>query len=209
MLVLYNRCVEIRWELPFCGGSMLEFFKKIFSVNLNEYSYININLEINKVVLAATAAFIIGIVIMSNYRRNVRTVALQLTRHGAESEETSKTLAELGLGSNKAIIKLLSPGAMLTKFVARVGEVTNNYEDYVTMSKEEKKNLEKIDYNEARFYIREEHRAKIEDFVGKYDVSIQSIVVSCVLVGVIGISVILAMPEILNTINSIIKSVKM
>ena len=186
---------------------MLEFLKKCFAVNLNEYAYINVDLEINKAVLITVIALIVSVIFVDLYRGNVRLLALQLTRHSAYSEENAKTLGELGLADNSFVKRLLSSDSMILKTVNRVGAVKHEYEEYVALSKEEKKNLDKIDFTTARFYVSDENKARVEGFVDKYVTSTQRTIFSCVFIAIVGACIMVAMPEILNGINLLLKSV--
>ena len=46
---------------------MIEFFRDCFSLNLKNYENLRIDLEINKVLLIAFSALIIGIVLFNMY----------------------------------------------------------------------------------------------------------------------------------------------
>ena len=74
---------------------MLEGLKKCFDINLNDYENINFSLEINKAVLGAFVAIIVGVIFLNAYRGSMRFMIMQLTRHSATSEENAKTLKEL------------------------------------------------------------------------------------------------------------------
>ena len=186
---------------------MLEFLKKCFAVNLNEYAYINVDLEINKAVLIMVIALIMSVVFVDLHRGNIRLLVLQLTRHNADSEENAKTLTELGLADNSFVKRLLISDSIITKIVTRVGAVKHGYEEYIALSKEERKNLDKIDFTSARFYIDEENKVRAEGIVEKYITSTQRTIFSCVFIAIVGACIMVAMPEILNGINLLLKSV--
>ena len=186
---------------------MLEVFKRCFSVNLNEYENINIDLEINKAVVIASVVFALFVVFFNTYRAGIRTMVHQLIRHGARSEESAKTLSELGLKDNRIIKPLLMGDTLLTKVVGRVGEKRYTYDEYKKLSKAEKE--DKIDFSGARFYIREDQTDRAEKIVERYAVSTVRTVITCVLIGIVCICIIACMPGILNIVNSLLDSIKM
>ena len=187
---------------------MFEILKKCFSINLNDYEYINVDLEINKVVFGTFVALIISIIVFNLYRGNIKRVVSQLARHGAKSEDKAKTLAELGLDKSRAIKKLLSGENMLTKVVGRVGESVYGYDEYMALTKEEKKESDEFDVSEARFYIREEQADRAANIIEKYNTSAQRTAVACVFAAIVGVCLILSMPGILNVINNLLQNAK-
>jgi hypothetical protein len=122
----------------FKGGYMLDSLKKWFMINLSDYENINFSLEINKVVLGACIALMLGIIFLNVYRSNMRLMIMQLTRRKATCEENAKTLKEMGLADSYVIKRLLTGNNTLTKIVARVGAAEYDYETYKAMSKEER-----------------------------------------------------------------------
>ena len=180
---------------------MLEILKKYFEINLDNYKNINFSLEINKVILGACFVMMIGIIYLGVYRKNTRLMVMQLTRHGAKNEESAKTLKELRLADSRGIKKLLSKHNILSMTVARVGEQKYDYETYVAMSKKERKAAEKIDFDTARFYIKEEETNRAGFIIERYDVTVTKTVLSCLLVAIICGILIVCMPAILDTVD--------
>lgn len=188
---------------------MFEVLRECFAINLNDYENINFSLEINKVVLGVSIALVLGIIFLSLYRGNIRLVVMQLTRHGAQSEESAKKLSELGLEKSVFVKYLLSGNNALTKVVARVGEKKYSYEDYVALSKEERKESEKINFENAAFYIKEEEKNLVMTIMEKYSASVTRTALASVFVVIICVCVIACMPGILNVINKTLGSIKM
>jgi hypothetical protein len=186
---------------------MFEVLKKIFAINLNDYENINVSLEINKAILGAFIALVVGVIMLDIYRGCTRTVIMQLVRHGAKTKEDAKTLSELKLENSRVTKKLLSGHNMLTRIVARVDEKEYGYDEYKALSKEEKKELEKIDFANARFYIREKSADRAAFITERYVTSVPRTVASCVFVAIICICVIACMPEILRLINNLLKTI--
>jgi hypothetical protein len=191
------------------GGYMFEVLKKCFSINLNEYKYIGVDLEINKIILCTAVVLMACIVVFNTYRANIKLTVSQLVRHKAKDEESAKTLSELGLDTSRAIKKLLGKDNMLTKIVARCGEKKYGYDEYMALSDEEKKECEEFDVTESRFYIREEYSLHATNVIDKYGTSVGRTILSCVLVAIISISLFLSMPGILNVLNNLLKNTKM
>ena len=143
------------------------------------------------------------------YRGNIRLVVVQLRRHNANSEETAKTLSELGLDKSVIVKRLFLGNNVLTKVVARVGEKKYSYEEYIKLSKEEKAQSEKIDFDTAMFYIKEQESDLAMSITEKYTTSIMRTVLASVFVGIMCICIIACMPGILNIVNNLLGSAKM
>ena len=181
---------------------MLKIFKDCFSVNLNEYDNIRVNLEINKVILVAFFVLIIGIILFNSYRRNIRLAVSQLIRHGAKTQENAKTVGELGLGNVAPIKRMLLGENLLTRIVARVGDRRYEYDEYKALTKEEKEKISTGDFATARFYIREDKLYLAEEVTARYESSLVNTVIACVFVAIVCVCLIACMPGILNVINN-------
>ena len=184
---------------------MLGVIEKHFSINLNDYDAIGFNLEINKVVLGTFVALILGVIFLNAYRGNIRIMVMQLTRHNAKSEDSAKTLKELGLHNSKYLKRLLSSDNEMTRIVGRVGEVKYTYEEYKALSKKEKRSRVSIDFDEAKFYLREVETDRIAKVIDKYNVSLMRTVATCVFFAIFCGCIIACMPELLNIINNMLK----
>jgi hypothetical protein len=185
---------------------MFKVLKECFSSNLNDYDNIGINREINKVILGAVIALIVGVIFLNVYRGNIKLVVTQLTRHKSKSEEDAKTLTELGLDNNRITKWMLSRENLLTKIVGRKGEKKYGYEEYKALTKKERIEAEKFDINTAEFYIREEQRDLAKGAMERYGTSIMHTTMTCVFIAIISVCVIASMPEILDIINNLLRS---
>ena len=198
-------------DIPYCkkdnGGFMIENLKKCFAINLSDYDNINFSLEINKVVLGTCIALIVGIIVLNLTRSNMRLMITQLTRHKATGEESAKTLRELGLADSRIVKRLLSGNNTLSKTVARVGEVKYDYETYKAMDKKARAEAEKIDFESARFYIKESEVTRASFISERYTSTVTGTVLASALVAILGICVIISMPGILDAINELLESV--
>ena len=184
---------------------MFKIFKEWFSVNLNDYDNIGVNLEINKVIFGAVIALIIGVIVLDLYRANIKLMVTQLTRHNAKNEDYAKTLSSIGLNNNKIIRWLLTKENFLTKIVGRKGEKKFEYEEYKTLSNKERIEAEKFDIETAEFYIREDKSDLAAGVMEKYGASVQSTVMTCVLIAIVSICIIACMPEMLEMINNLLR----
>ena len=183
-----------------------ENLKHCFNINLNEYSNIGINLQINKVLLPAFIAFGVLMVLLAVYRKNMRDLVMQLMRHEAYSEDSACTLEDLGLGKSRVILYLLSHSDILKKVVERTDRIKYTYEEYKKLTKAQKKECERIDFSVAKFYIPEESMDRARHVKEKYLFSKTQLIVACVFLVLVYVALAVAMPEILNLINNLLKA---
>ena len=73
------------------------------------------------------------------------------------------------------------------------------------MTEKEKKAKVKIDFNEAKFYLREDQTDRIANILEKYNVTLGRTVMTCIFIAIFGGCVIACMPEILNIVNNMLK----
>ncbi len=182
---------------------MDNFFFDFFLLNLKDYVYIGVDFYINLVLLAIVLALCASCFVINHGRSTMQTVIKQLARHGATSEDSAKTLGELGLADSAAIKRALSGSGRLMKLVGRVGEKVYTYEEYTELSR--KKGgipKEAIDFSQAQFYIRpgEDKRAKF--IIDSYGTSTLRAILYCVLFLAVYSCIALCMPEILTFINN-------
>lgn len=180
---------------------MINFYKKYFLLNLKDYPNINVDFPIT----LALFIFFIGLMFVSivvNFKRSkIELTVRQLKRHNAESEESAKTLKELRL--DNAIIKfLLSREGQITKLVKRTGEKNYSYEEYMALSRKERN--EKIDFENAKFYLREEGMERSEKILESSSPTLLNTILLCVFILAIFVCLSLAMPSLLNLIDSYI-----
>lgn len=187
---------------------MLKVLKRCFEINLDEYENIGFSLEINKVVLGVCIALVAGVVFLHVFRGNVRLTIVQLMRHGAKCEDDARTLKELGLGDSRVIKRLLSKDNVLTKTVARVGEVKYDYETYVKMDKKARAEAERIDFSVAKFYVKEDEATRAAFISERYVTSPIRCAVSCLFVVIMTVIVIACMPGILSVVDALIGKMK-
>ena len=183
----------------------LENLRRCYNINLNDYENIGIDLEINKVLLPAFVVFGILMTVLAVYRKNTRDVVMQLKRHEALDEQSACTLGELGLEDNKVIRYILSHSETLKRIVLREGQINYGYEEYKKLTKEQRREAERIDFSEARFYISDSELDRARHIKEKYVVDKTRMIIGAVLLIMIYIALTAAMPEILNLVNNLLK----
>lgn len=182
---------------------MYSFYKKYFLINLKDYPNLNIDLEITVFLFY----FLIGVLastIIVNYRRQkMQSLLRQLARHEAIDEHRAKTLGEIK-HDTKVIRYLLSREGQLTKMVSRVGEKKYTYEEYIALTKAKGYKEEKINFDEARFYISPEGNDRAKKMIESGNYSLLNTILFCVLSVAIYICIALLMPSILSFINDLL-----
>ena len=182
-----------------------ENLRRCFSINLNEYENIGINLEINKVLLLAFVIFgALGAILMIS-RKNMRDLVLQLMRREVYSAEEALTLEELGFKDNRIVMYLILHSEIMRKIVLRADRVEYSYEEYKKLTKEQRRDVEHVDFLTARFYINESEMDRARHIKEKYVVDNSRMIIGGVFLVVLYILVAAVMPEILTLINGILK----
>ncbi len=180
----------------------MNFFKKYIEINLNDYKNIGIDLEINKILLLITVGIIIASVLVNHNRQLLSTLVKKLTRHKANSEASAKTLAELGLGANRGIKRLIENNGRVGKLIAVVGEEKLTYEEYVEKQKKNKGKLTEPSRATLPLYIKDEEScARIAQASAP---TALSNVLFAVMLAAIYVCIMFLMPEILTFINNIL-----
>lgn len=181
----------------------LELIKFFFSVNLKDYENLKLDFEINKFILVAFVGVLFAIIISSIYRSSVYLLTNRLLRKEVWSEDNAMTLSELGIDFFR-IRYVISGNSRLRDIVKMVGEVKPTYEEYVAEMKTKKKDSDKIDFKEARFYISPENWDKAKEIVLKSNTSVLNIVLFCILLFILTVTLVILMPEILGWLNGIL-----
>ena len=181
----------------------IELIKLFFSVNLKDYENLKLDFEINKFILVAFIGVLIAIIISSIYRSSVYLLTSRLLRKEALGEDNAMTLSELGINLFR-IRYVLSGNSRLKDIINRVGELKPTYEEYVAQMKAKKKTPDKIDFEEAKFYISLENTDKAKEIVLKSNTSVLNIILFCVLLFILTVALIILMPEILGWLNGIL-----
>ena len=179
-----------------------KLYYDLFLINLNEYKNIGIDLYINVVLLCLFLLLCASFFVINHHRATTQLIVKQLIRHGATDAASAKTLEELGIDGSKSVKWMLKSAGQITKLVARVGEKTYTYEEYkALMNSKGGVPKEKIDLEEARFYVREESRERISFIIDTYGSSIIRTSLYCIFILAIYVCIALCMPEILTFID--------
>ena len=182
--------------------SIKQLIKLFLSINLNDYENLKLNFEINKFLLVAYVGVLFAIIISSIYRSTVNLTLNRLIRKNAICEESAKTLQELGI--NLFRVKYILGGSRMRDIVCMEGEITPTYEEYLEQMKSKKKNINKINYDEARFYIQPSKLDEAKKLVLKSNTSVLNTVLFCVLLFIITVTLVILMPEILTWLNDLL-----
>ena len=131
----------------------------------------------------------------------------RLFRHEALSQDSAKTLVELGIEGSFSVKWALSHDTRLSKLVKRVGAPEYTYEEYVELMKKKRKNPkaakeERLDFTKERFYINPEKIAIARDIEANYSSSVIKTALFCLMFAIIFVGITLIMPDLLSFINS-------
>lgn len=192
------------------GDNMWEkLYYDLFLINLKSYNNIGIDLKINVLLLFIFLALCVCFFVINHHRATTQLIVRQLMRHNAADEKSAKTLEELGLDGSRSVKWMIRSGTQISKLIARVGEKSYTYEEYRELMKAKGGvPKEKIDFNTAKFYVRENAKERIDFIVETYGSSVFRTVLYCVLILALYICIALCMPEILSFINTQIGNFK-
>ena len=196
---MLNACLKIR-DLITGDDFFSRYLRNYFFVDLSYYFHLGVTFYINVLIFALFVAFIAVMAVTNRLRQNMYLTVKQLYRHGAGSEDTAKTLVEIGLGQNKTVKRLLSGDGQLTSVVHRVGAKRYTYEEYVAATKAGKMPKESIDFSTASFYLSEEAAPRVKRILNGYNVStLHTLLLSLLLlVAYVGLS--LLVPDLLMSL---------
>ena len=179
------------------AGAFSKYIKNCLMVDLADYFDIGMHFYINLFLLAIFIAFI-GVSFATNhFRRSMYIAVKQLSRHNAVSEESAKTLSEIGLKDNKTVKRFLSGDSQLTAVVLRVGEKRYTYEEYLAAQKKGQIPKETVDFKTARFYLSEKAMPRVKRIMNSYNVSTVQSVVFAILILFVYVGVSIIVPDIL------------
>ncbi len=193
------------------------FYEDYICLNLRSYSNIGVDFEIVKLMLAVALGIVVCGILLDYYNNHTYALIKQLLRHDAVSESKAKTLGELGLGEVKAIRRALATSGKVTSIVARVGERQLSYEEYTKLETEYKKarKLDKsiteeqffgaeINFDDARFYVREEQKEYAVRIFNGADVSVTRTALRSALIAIVTVIIVFLTPGMLSLINSLL-----
>ncbi len=188
---------------------MLDDINEYLSINLKDYDNIGINLEINKFLLLVALALCVTFFVV-NYKRSLISEAVkQLLRHGALSEDSAKTLGELGLSDSRGIKRELLGDTQLRRMVMVVEEEKKlapdgklpSHEELVAMERV-KEGAPSINFNTARIYVAPGSLERAKFIYNNYNTSLVKTILLCVFCIAISVCLMLLSPGLLSLINS-------
>ena len=180
---------------------LIRFFNECFSINLKDYPNIDIDLEITKVLFCFTVALIAATVVINYIRIQTNTFLKKLIRYEATEEDKAKTLEEIGLKLFNAKVAFFAKGKS-GKIIYYQGQKEYTYEEYTALIKSKDFKEEKIDFKNARFYIKPDKLSEAKKIIDQPTTSVLSLVLLCILIFVIFICIMLLLPGLLNFINN-------
>lgn len=180
----------------------MNFIKDFVFLNLSQYENFGLSFPLGLFLILLSVG-VCSISFYLNYYKS-RTSALykQLLRHEATCEANAKTLKELRLFDSLILRRSLSRGGELTSIVKRAGEIKPTYEEYIEKSSKRGYKPEKIDFNEARFYIEEGKEDKAKRLLEQSSPAVwKPILLSAVFAAVL-VLLALFLPDLLTVINN-------
>ena len=198
-----------------------DFYNDFICLNLKDYKNIGIDVEINKLILLFFGALIIGCIIVSINQMNLTLLIRKLMKIEAYTEESAKTLSELGLADNAGIKSLVNKNdGRISKIIAVVGIKRQTYEEYMEAERKRKEarrlppaerkavldslSVGEIDASNAKIYIPEDKKEYASYVYSSGNGSVVKTVLSCTLILVVAVAIILIMPTLLSLLNNIL-----
>lgn len=198
-----------------------DFYNDFICLNLKDYKNIGIDVEINKLILLFFGALIIGCIIVSINQMNLTLLIRKLMKIEAYTEESAKTLSELGLADNAGIKSLVNKNdGRISKIIAVVGIKRQTYEEYMEAERKRKEarrlppaerkavldslSVGEIDASNAKIYIPEDKKEYASYVYSSGNGSVVKTVLSCTLILVVAVAIILLMPTLLSLLNNIL-----
>ena len=202
-----------------------ELYNKYFSLNLNDYPNIGVDLEINKLLFFVFIGICVACFIINYNQSNIALLLKRLMRAEAFSEENSKTLGELGLADNKSVKNLISKDSgIIKKVVSVVGKRKMTYEEYIESENQRKaakrmKNAPSAENSSSdissegssfdnmdsvKLYIAPDMKDYAEHTFENNNGSIIKTALYCILIFAFYLALVFIMPSLLDAVNSIL-----
>lgn len=178
------------------------FYEEYFSVNLKDYPNIGIDLEISKLLFYFCIGVMIAAIVL-NYKRAC-TVSLikKLLRYNSTDEESAKTLAELNIKDIEAKVALST--GRIERMIGISDKKEYTFEEYSALIKKKGFKDEKIDFNNAKLYIKKESLEEAKKIAEQKSPTVLNTILFCLFLISIYVCIALVVPEILNLINMIL-----
>lgn len=179
----------------------MEFVKSYLLLNLKDYFDGGIDFPINLFLLSIALGICVASFILTFHKRYCALILKQLVRHNAYDPENAKTLGELHIKPSFFIRSAFNRRGQLTDMVKRVGAAEYTYEQYVKLQKKKDFKEEKIDFENARFFLSPERIDRIKRLNEEGIPSYLQTALGCILIFAIFVCISLFMPEILSFIS--------
>lgn len=180
----------------------MSFIKDFFLLDLNQFENFGIYFPIGAVITAMAVAMCVAFFIINYHKRYTTLLLTQLIRHKALDEVGAKTLRALKLDKLLGLKSALSRNGQLTYMVRRTGETKKTYEEYMTVSKKRGYKDEKINFDEACFYIDPERIERAKRLVESTNTEWWRPALMAVFIIAIWVVLALFLPDLLNSLNA-------
>lgn len=175
--------------------------RDIIFLNAKDYLLTESNIPINIVVLAIGIALSVASIFIYYHKAYTLAIIKALLRREAVGEENAKTLSELHVNSSFALKRALSRKGQLTRIVKRAGYTEPTYEEYMALSKKERRG-EKIDFETARFFIPRDLVDKAKLIKDKENPTVIRTLLVCLLIIALSVCFMMLMPAILTFLSN-------
>lgn len=172
--------------------SLYDLYEACVLVNLKDYHNIGIDLQISKIIIVIIIGLILLALIMNYKRACLNSIIKKLILNQCFDEESAKTLSELNISSFGTRF-CLSHLPTLKRIINMVGQG------------EDSDRGKKADYKTVRIYIEKDRVEEAAALADKKYTSILNTILFCILILLIGVIIILIMPELLSGINYILE----
>lgn len=168
--------------------SLHDIWNRYISINLNDYTNIGIDLEISKIILII-ASLIVTVTVILNFRKAcINNLVDSLLNNKATDEFKAKTLSELNV-NNFGTKMILSDKSLRS---------------VVGVKRESQEDEEKINLKKNKFYILRDGMTKANHIASRTTPTFAKTLLFCILIFMICVCIILIIPELLTSINSIL-----
>lgn len=180
------------------NDELAKLFKEYILLNLKDY-FAGVDFPINIFILSIALGLCIASVVITVHRRYTADLIKKLMRHEAFSQEKAVTLSDLRINPGFILKSALSrKTGQLADMIKRVGDTGYSYEEYVKLQKTKGFREEKINFEEAKFYIDPEKLPRARKINDAGAPSYFQTVLVCIFILAVFVCVSLFMPEILN-----------
>ena len=180
----------------------MKIIKEFFFLNFSQYENIGLYFPVGVFLIALCAVMCISVFFITYYKKYTQALYKQLIRHNATDESSAKTLSQLRLSGCRGIrFSLSRSNGQLGYIVKRVGDVKPTYEEYVEKTKKRGYKPEKINFDEALFYIAPDKKDVAKKLIESSEPAWwKAILISTVLIGIL-ILLVFTLPDLLSLIN--------